>query len=144
MAYPCRTRENRVSGSWLGRVRRFAHGGVCLLVFFVVQACHQTSLWLANCYGRADFPGNRAAQVNWLSLSERIRWQWKDRIRETLYNQDRKYRMISFQVFLEVGRMPQWARALERVRQPLGSDTRIGSGAAIETSGDLRLVVTPA
>src|SRR5246500_2421553 len=43
MAYPCRIRENRVSGSWLGRVRRFAHGGVCLLVFFVVQACHQTS-----------------------------------------------------------------------------------------------------
>jgi len=43
MAYPCRTRENRVSGSWLGRVRRFTHGGVCLLVFFVVQACHQTS-----------------------------------------------------------------------------------------------------
>jgi hypothetical protein len=33
------------------------------------------SLWLANCYGRADFTGNRAAQVNWLSLSERIRWQ---------------------------------------------------------------------
>jgi hypothetical protein len=30
---------------------------------------------LANCYGRADFAGNRAAQVNWLSLSERIRWQ---------------------------------------------------------------------
>ena len=30
---------------------------------------------LANCYGRADFTGNRAAQVNWLSLSERIRWQ---------------------------------------------------------------------
>ena len=29
-------------------------------------------LWLANCYGRADFTG--AAQVNWLSLSERIRW----------------------------------------------------------------------
>src|ERR1700740_834446 len=43
MAYPCRTRENRVSGSWLGRVRRLAHGGVWLLVFFVVQACHQTS-----------------------------------------------------------------------------------------------------
>src|ERR1700756_2362651 len=43
MACPCRIRENRVSGSWLGRVRRFAHGGVCLLVFFVVQACHQTS-----------------------------------------------------------------------------------------------------
>jgi hypothetical protein len=81
--------------------------------------------------------------VNWLSLSERIRWQWNDRIRETLYNQDRKYRMISFQVFLEVDRMPQWARAVERVRQPLGSDT-IGSGAAIETNGDLRLVVTPA
>jgi hypothetical protein len=32
-------------------------------------------LWLANCYGRADFTGNRAAQVNWLSLLERIRWQ---------------------------------------------------------------------
>jgi len=31
-------------------------------------------LWLANCYGRGDFTGNRAAQVNWLSLSERIRW----------------------------------------------------------------------
>src|SRR6202007_903792 len=43
MAYPCRTRENRVSGSWLGRVRRFAHGGGCLLVFFVVQACRQPS-----------------------------------------------------------------------------------------------------
>ena len=33
------------------------------------------SLWLANCYGRADLTGNRAAQVNWLSLSERIRRQ---------------------------------------------------------------------
>ena len=43
MAYPCRIRENRVSGSWLGRVRRFAHGGVCLLVFFAVLACHKTS-----------------------------------------------------------------------------------------------------
>src|ERR1700751_6453648 len=43
MAYPCRIRENRVSGSWLGRVRRFAHGGVCLLVLFVTQACHKTS-----------------------------------------------------------------------------------------------------
>jgi hypothetical protein len=31
--------------------------------------------WLANCYVRADFTGNRGAQVNWLSLSERIRWQ---------------------------------------------------------------------
>src|SRR6202140_2478145 len=37
MAYPCRIRENRASGSWLGRVRRFAHGGVCLLVLFVMQ-----------------------------------------------------------------------------------------------------------
>ena len=43
MAYPCRIRENRASGSWLGRVRRFAHGGVCLLVLFVMQACHKTS-----------------------------------------------------------------------------------------------------
>jgi hypothetical protein len=47
-------------------------------------------------------------------------------------------------VFLEVDRMPQWARVFERVRQPLGSDTRIGSEVAIETNGDLRLVVTPA
>jgi hypothetical protein len=31
-----------------------------------------SSVWLANCYGRADFTGNRAAQVNWLSLSERV------------------------------------------------------------------------
>jgi hypothetical protein len=61
-------------------------------------------VWLANCYGRADFTGNRAAQVNWLSLSERIRWQRNDRIRETLCNEDRKYRMISFQVLLEVDR----------------------------------------
>src|ERR1700751_413472 len=43
MAYPCRIRKDRVSGSWLGRVRRFAHGGVYLLVFFVGQTCHQTS-----------------------------------------------------------------------------------------------------
>jgi hypothetical protein len=104
----------------------------------------EAEVWLANCYGRADFAGNHAAQLNWLSLSERIRWQSNDRIRETLYNQHRKYRMISFQVFLEVDLMPQRARALERVRQPLGSGTRIGSGAAIETNGDLRLVVTPA
>jgi hypothetical protein len=33
----------------------------------------KATLWLANCYGRADFTG--AAQVNCLSLSERIRWQ---------------------------------------------------------------------
>src|SRR5271163_3831790 len=43
MAYPCGRHENGVSGSWLGRVRRFAHGGFCLLVFLVVQACHKTS-----------------------------------------------------------------------------------------------------
>jgi trehalose/maltose transport system substrate-binding protein len=43
MVYPCRTRENRVSGSWLGRVRRLVQGGVFLLVFFVMQACHKTS-----------------------------------------------------------------------------------------------------
>src|ERR1700757_1494459 len=43
MVYPCRTRKNHVSGSWLGRVRRFAHGGVCLLVLFVLQACHKAS-----------------------------------------------------------------------------------------------------
>src|SRR5437870_13660835 len=34
----------------------------------------RSQVWLANCYGRGDFTGNRAAQVNWLSLSERIRW----------------------------------------------------------------------
>jgi len=39
MAYPCRTRENRDSGSWLGCV---AYGGICLLVF-VTQGCHNTS-----------------------------------------------------------------------------------------------------
>ena len=44
MAYPCGTRGNRVSGSWLGCVRRFAHGGGCLLLFFfLIQACHKTS-----------------------------------------------------------------------------------------------------
>jgi trehalose/maltose transport system substrate-binding protein len=43
MAYPCRTRENRISGSCLSHVRRFAHGAVCLLGFFVMQACHKTS-----------------------------------------------------------------------------------------------------
>jgi trehalose/maltose transport system substrate-binding protein len=43
MAYPHRTRENRISGLCLSRVRRFAHGGVCLLVFLVMQACHKTS-----------------------------------------------------------------------------------------------------
>jgi trehalose/maltose transport system substrate-binding protein len=43
MAYLRRTRENRISGSCLSRVRRFAHGGVCVLVFFVMQACHKTS-----------------------------------------------------------------------------------------------------
>jgi trehalose/maltose transport system substrate-binding protein len=43
MAYPCRKRENRVSGSWLARARRFAHGGVCLLAFLAMQACHTTS-----------------------------------------------------------------------------------------------------
>ena len=42
---------------------------------FVYHYTHMRCLWLANCYGRADFTGNRAAQVNWLSLSERIRWQ---------------------------------------------------------------------
>jgi trehalose/maltose transport system substrate-binding protein len=44
MVCPCRTRKNRVSGSWLGRVCRFAHVGVCLLVLFVLQACHKASL----------------------------------------------------------------------------------------------------
>ena len=43
MAYPGRTRENRISVSCLSHVRRFAHGGVCLLVFFMIQACHKTS-----------------------------------------------------------------------------------------------------
>jgi hypothetical protein len=42
MAYPCRTCENRASGSWLGLVRCVAYGGICLLVF-VTQACHKTS-----------------------------------------------------------------------------------------------------
>jgi hypothetical protein len=38
MAYPCRTRENRIFGSRLGRVPHYAFGGVCLLVFFAVQS----------------------------------------------------------------------------------------------------------
>lgn len=42
MAYPSGIREDRDSGSWLGRVRGLAHGGVCLLLFFVMQACHKT------------------------------------------------------------------------------------------------------
>jgi hypothetical protein len=42
-------------------------------VHLLVDRAHWT-VWLANCYGRGDFTGNRAAQVNWLSLSERIRW----------------------------------------------------------------------
>lgn len=43
MAYPCRRRDNRISGSWQGRARRFAHGAVCVLVSFAMQACHKTS-----------------------------------------------------------------------------------------------------
>jgi trehalose/maltose transport system substrate-binding protein len=43
MAYPYRTRENRISGSCLSRVRRLAHGGACVLVFFGMQACHKIS-----------------------------------------------------------------------------------------------------
>ena len=43
MAHPSRTRDNHVSGSWLGCVRRFAHGGVCLLLLFVMEACHKTN-----------------------------------------------------------------------------------------------------
>jgi trehalose/maltose transport system substrate-binding protein len=42
MAYPCRTREIRASGTWLGRVRCVAYGGICLLGF-VMQACDETS-----------------------------------------------------------------------------------------------------
>jgi hypothetical protein len=33
---------------------------------------------------------------------------------------------------------------IRKVRQPLGSEIRIDNGAAIQTSGDLRLVGTPA
>ena len=43
MAYPSRTRDNHVCGSWLGCVRSFARGGVCLLVFFAMAACHKTN-----------------------------------------------------------------------------------------------------
>jgi hypothetical protein len=43
MAYPCRTRENRISATWLVRVRHFAYGGICVLVFLVMQACHKTN-----------------------------------------------------------------------------------------------------
>ena len=43
MAHFYRTRNNRISGSCLSRVRRFAPRGVCVFVFFVMQACHKTS-----------------------------------------------------------------------------------------------------
>ena len=43
MVYPCRRREDHVSGSWLGRVRSFANGAFCLLLFFATQGCHKTS-----------------------------------------------------------------------------------------------------
>ena len=43
MASPCRISENRDSGSWLRRARRFARGGICLLVFLSMQACHKAS-----------------------------------------------------------------------------------------------------
>jgi len=42
MVYPCRSLENRFSGSWLGRTRCVACGVTCLLVL-VTQACHTTS-----------------------------------------------------------------------------------------------------
>ena len=43
MAYSCVARQNRISGSWLDRVRSIAYAGVCLLMFFAMQACHKTS-----------------------------------------------------------------------------------------------------
>ena len=43
MAYLCGTRDNRVSGSWLGRFRRFAPATVCFFVLFVTPACHKSS-----------------------------------------------------------------------------------------------------
>jgi trehalose/maltose transport system substrate-binding protein len=46
MAYPCRTREESISDPSLRRfrqsVRGFVLGGVCLLIFFAAQACHNT------------------------------------------------------------------------------------------------------
>jgi len=43
-AVGARIRESRVSGSWRGCVRLSAQRVVCLLLFFVVQACHKTDL----------------------------------------------------------------------------------------------------
>jgi trehalose/maltose transport system substrate-binding protein len=47
MAYLCRARDERVSDSWMPwlrqSVRRFVLGGVCLLVVFAGQACHNNS-----------------------------------------------------------------------------------------------------
>jgi trehalose/maltose transport system substrate-binding protein len=43
MAYPCNAGENRVSESWLRRVRRFALCGVCLLVSSAGYACRNTT-----------------------------------------------------------------------------------------------------
>ena len=42
MAYPCRTLENRSSGSWPGRNCHVAYGVICLLVL-VSPACHTKS-----------------------------------------------------------------------------------------------------
>jgi len=49
-----------------------ANGPHLALIDFLNRAAR---LSLANCYRRADSTGNRAAQVNWLSLSERVRSQ---------------------------------------------------------------------
>jgi len=45
---------------------------------------------------------------------ESIRWQWNDRIRETRYDSELKYRMISLGVSADVDRIPQRAQVFER------------------------------
>jgi hypothetical protein len=65
-----------MDASELSRVRTvFNQLRILPIVSALCRVNAPSRVWLANCYGRADFTGNRAAQVNWLSLSERIRWQ---------------------------------------------------------------------
>jgi putative transposase len=71
------TSADRLLWICLSRLWRGWRSALTIVKPETVIAWHRAGfrLWLANCYGRADFTGNRAAQVNWLSLSERIRWQ---------------------------------------------------------------------
>jgi trehalose/maltose transport system substrate-binding protein len=77
MRYPCRKREERVSDSWLRRVRRsvlgFGFEGLCVLLIFSQQACHKPT---------ESTPGNRVT----LTLIDQA-WsskQYQQRLNEEL------------------------------------------------------------